>query len=185
MRLIVGLSGASGIAYGIRLLQVLRNKNITTDLILTETASKIIELETPMKVTDVVNLATYVHDIKNLAAPIASGGLRINGMVIIPCSMKTLAGIAHGYTDNLLLRAADVILKEKRPLIIVPRETPLNVLHLENMLKLAKIGVVILPAMPAFYHKPKTIGDLIDHIVGKVLDALQIEHELYEKWKGI
>ncbi|MEM2703730.1 MAG: UbiX family flavin prenyltransferase, partial [Candidatus Bathyarchaeia archaeon] len=112
-------------------------------------------------------------------------GLRINGMVIIPCSMKTLAGIAHGYTDNLLLRAADVILKEKRPLIIVPRETPLNVLHLENMLKLAKIGVVILPAMPAFYHKPKTIGDLIDHIVGKVLDALQIEHELYEKWKGI
>lgn len=185
MRLIIGLSGASGIIYGIRLLQVLKSKNIETDLILTETAAKIIELETALKVSDVINLATRVHDIKNLSAPIASGSQHIDGMIIIPCSMKTLAGVACGFTDNLLLRAADVSLKEKRTLVLVPRETPLNVIHLKNMLKLAKMGVIILPAMPAFYYRPRKIEDLVDHIVGKVLDVFNIRHNLYEKWRGV
>lgn len=184
MRLIVGLSGASGVIYGIRFLQVLRKKNIKTDLVVTNAAAGIIENETDLEVSDVLSLATRVHDIRNLESPIASGGFRSLGMVVIPCSMKTIAGIACGYADNLLLRAADVTLKEKRRLVLVPRETPLNVIHLRNMLSLAKAGAVILPAMPAYYYKPSTLDDLVDHVVGKVLDVFNVNHRLYARWKG-
>jgi 4-hydroxy-3-polyprenylbenzoate decarboxylase len=184
MRLIVGISGASGIIYGIRLIQVLNQKNVEVDFVITHSAAKIIETETSIKASYLAKLATRVHDVDNLFSPIASGGFSNQGMVVIPCSMKTLAGIASGYSSNLLLRAADVTLKEKRRLVLVPRETPLNVLQLRNMLDLASVGAVILPAMPAYYHKPQTIEDLVDHIVGKVLDMFGIEHNLYERWKG-
>jgi 4-hydroxy-3-polyprenylbenzoate decarboxylase len=178
MRLIVGLSGASGIVYGIRLLQVLREKNVQTELVMTLTAKRIVELETDCEVEEIPALATRVHGIDDLEAPISSGGYLTDGMIVAPCSMKTLAGIACGYSANLLLRVADVTLKEKRPLVLVPRETPLNIVHLENMLQLARIGVTILPAMPAFYHRPQTIDQLTDFVVGKVLDVLHIEHNL-------
>lgn len=181
-RLIVGISGASGTIYGLRLLEVLRELKIETHLIMTKTAEEIVELESWLKADEVKRLADQCYDVDDLSAPIASGSFQWEGMVVIPCSMKTLAGIACGYSQNLLLRTADVTLKEGRKLVLVPRETPLNSIHLENMLKLAKAGVVILPAAPAFYHKPKSVSDLVNYIVGKVLDIFQIEHQLYRRW---
>jgi len=182
MKLVVGISGASGVIYGIRLLEVLNKENIETHLVFTLLAEKILEQETDYKKQKLIKLATYYYKIDDLAASISSGSFVTHGMVVIPCSMKTLAGIACGYSDNLLLRAADVTLKEKRTLIIVPRETPLRKVHLENMLKLASEGAIILPAMPGFYYNPKTLDDVINHIVGKVLDSLIINHNLYQRW---
>ena len=182
MKLIVGISGASGVIYGVRFLEALNRKNIETHLVLTPIAEKVLEQETDFKKQKLIELATYHYKINDLAAPISSGSFLTQGMIIIPCSMKTLAGIACGYSDNLLLRAADVTLKEKRTLIIVPRETPLRKVHLENMLRLANEGATILPAMPGFYHNPKTLDDVINHIVGKVLDILRIDHNLYQRW---
>lgn len=182
MRLIVGISGTSGIIYGIRLLEILKKKDVETHLVLTDVVESILSEETSLSSSDVKSLATQCYDVNCLTAPIASGSFRTDGMIVIPCSMKTLSGIAHGYSENLLLRAADVTIKENRRLILVPRETPLSPIHLHNMLELSKIGVTILPAMPAFYHKPKTIDDLVDYVVGKVLDVLRIEHSLYRRW---
>jgi len=183
VRLIVAITGASGAVYGERLLKMLREKNVETHLIISKAAEKVIEHELEMAKEDVRKLADHAYDVDDWSAPVASGSFKTDGMVIIPCSMKTLAGIAHGYSDNLVLRAADVTLKEKRRLILVPRETPLNVVHLRNMLALAEQGVVIVPAMPAYYHKPKDINDLVDFVVGKVLDLLGIEHKLYKRWR--
>jgi len=183
MRMIVGLSGASGILYGIRLLDALRELDIESDLILTDLAAKMIDIETDYRVEDVCALATRVHDCFDFTSPLASGGFRNTGMVVVPCSMKTIAGIACGFADNLLLRAADCTLKEHRPLVLVPRETPLNTIHLQNMLTLAGAGATILPAAPGFYHRPSDIIDLVDHIVGKVLDIFDIDHHLYHRWK--
>ena len=183
MRMIVGLSGASGIVYGIRLLAALRELDIESDLIMTDLAAKMVEIETDYRVSDVCALATRVHDCFDFTSPLASGGFRNTGMVVIPCSMKTIAGIACGFADNLLLRAADCTLKERRQLVLVPRETPLNTIHLQNMLTLAGAGATILPAAPGFYHRPTDITDLVDHIVGKVLDIFDIEHHLYHRWK--
>lgn len=183
MRLIVGLSGASGILYGIRMLEVLRELGIESDLIMTDMAGMMVELETSWKENEVCALASRRHDSFDFASPLASGGYRSLGMVVLPCSMKTIAGIACGFSDNLLLRAADCTLKERRPLILVPRETPLNAIQLRNMLTLAEAGATILPAAPGFYHQPQQIGDLIDHIVGKVLDIFGVEHHLYRRWK--
>jgi polyprenyl P-hydroxybenzoate/phenylacrylic acid decarboxylase-like protein len=184
MRLIIGLSGASGIIYGIRLLEVAREIGIETDLIITGTAEKLIEIETIYQPEKVRTLATRVHESDDMTSPLASGGCRHDGMVVIPCSMKTVAGIACGFADNLLTRAADCALKEKRPLIIVPRETPLSSIHLRNLLTLAEAGAVILPASPGFYHRPDTIPGLVDHIVGKTLDSLRVDHHLYHRWDG-
>lgn len=182
-RIIVGLSGASGIAYGIRLLEAARELGVETDLIMTDIAAKMIEIETDMSPDAVAALATRVHDSYDFTSPLASGGHSHDGMVVVPCSMKTLAGIACGFADNLLLRAADCTLKERRPLILVPRETPISSIHLRNMLALSQAGVVILPASPGFYHRPRDIQGLVDHVVGKVLDVLSIDHHLYRKWR--
>ena len=182
MKLIIGISGASGVIYGVRLLELLNKENIETHLVFTPLSENILEQETNFKKQKLIELATYHYKIDDLAAPISSGSFLTQGMIIIPCSMKTLAGIACGYSDNLLLRAADVTLKEKRTLVIVPRETPLRKIHLENMLRLANEGVTILPAMPGFYYNPKTLDDAINHIVGKVLDILGINNNLYQRW---
>ncbi|MGB9729794.1 MAG: UbiX family flavin prenyltransferase [Thermoprotei archaeon] len=184
MRLVIGISGASGVIYGIRLLQVLRDLNVETHLIMTNAAKETIRLETDYQISEVESLATKSYNINDIAAPMSSGSFKFDGMIIVPCSMKTLAGIATGYTSNLLLRAADVTLKERRPLILVLRETPLTVIHIRNMLTVAKAGGIILPAMPGFYHNPKTLQDMIDFIVGKILDQLKLEHNLYERWQG-
>jgi len=183
LRLVVAITGASGAIYGKRLLEVLRKRGVETHLVVSKAAERVIKHELDMDKHSLERLASYTYDVNDLSAPLVSGSFKTDGMVVIPCSMKTLAGIANGYSDNLILRAGDVTIKERRPLIIVVRETPFNAIHLRNMLKLARLGVIILPASPAFYHKPKTLGDLVDYIVGKVLDILGIEHELYERWK--
>lgn len=184
MRLIVAITGASGVVYGKRLLEVLRGKKVETYLIISKAAENVIKHELEMTKNELEKLASHVYDVNDLTAPIVSGSFKTDGMIVIPCSMKTLAGIAHGYSENLILRAADVMLKEKRKLVLVPRETPLSVVHLRNMLDLASQGVFVLPAMPAYYHKPQEIGDLIDFVVGKALDLLEIEHELFKRWTG-
>lgn len=184
MRLIVAITGASGVIYGKRLLEVLRGRGIETHLVVSKAAERVIEHELETTREDLEKLADHAYDVDDLTAPLVSGSFKTDGMIITPCSMKTLAGIAHGYSDNLLLRAADVTLKERRRLVLVPRETPLSVVHLQNMLDLARHGVMMVPAMPAFYHKPKNIDGLVDYIVGKVLDCLGIDHELFERWSG-
>jgi len=185
-RIVVAMTGASGVIYGIRFLEALSELrgDIEIDLIISKVAENIIRIETEYDPSYVKSLATRVFNPGDLTAPIASGSYLFEAMVIIPCSMKTLSAIANGYSENLITRAADVALKEKRKLILVPRETPLSPIHLENMLKLARLGVVILPACPGFYHGPKKISDLVDFIVGKVLDQLGIEHDLFERWSG-
>jgi 4-hydroxy-3-polyprenylbenzoate decarboxylase len=185
LRLIVAITGASGVIYGKRLLEVLHEKKIETHLVVSQAAEKVIEHELEMTKKDLKKLAQHVYDVDDLDAPLMSGSFQTDGMIIIPCTMKTLAGIAHGYADNLILRAADVTLKERRKLIVVPRETPLSIVHLRNMLNVAKLGVYVIPAMPAYYHKPKAIGNLVDFVVGKVLDCLGLEHTLFKRWSGI
>jgi 4-hydroxy-3-polyprenylbenzoate decarboxylase len=182
MRLIIGISGATGSIYGTRLLEILKKKRIETHLIITSTAKKIILQETSYPIEGIKNLASCVYENEELDAPISSGSFKTDGMVVIPCSIKTLSGIAHSYNDNLLIRAADVMLKERRKLILVVRETPLHQGHIELMLRAARIGAILLPPMPAFYFQPKTIDDLINHTVGKVLDLFQIDHHLFERW---
>ncbi len=182
MKLIVGITGSTGVIYGIKLLEVLKEKNIETHLILTQWAQKCIAMETDYKLDQVKSLATTISDETNMAASVSSGTHKIDGMIVIPCSMKTLSSIANGYDETLVARAAGVTLKESRKLILVTRETPLTAINLENMLKLARLGVVILPPVPGFYTKPKTIDDLVDHTVGKCLDQFDIEHDLYKRW---
>jgi len=184
LRLIVAITGASGVIYGKRLLEVLREKRVETHLIVSKAAEKVVEHELETTKKDLERLAHHVYSVDDLNAPLMSGSFQTDGMIIIPCSMKTLAGIAHGYSDNLILRAADVTLKERRKLIVVPRETPLSVVHLRNMLSVAELGVAVIPAMPAYYHKPKKIDDLVDFVVGKVLDCLGVEHRLFKRWQG-
>jgi 4-hydroxy-3-polyprenylbenzoate decarboxylase len=181
-RLIVGISGASGVIYGIRLLEILKGIEIETHLILTEAAKKTILLETEYNVGYVESLADYVYDVENVGGAVASGSFSTEGMVVIPCSIKSLSAIANSYNDNLLIRAADVTLKEGRRLVLVVRETPLHRGHLQLMLRATEIGAVILPPIPAFYHKPNTLAEIIDHTIGKVLDIFGIEEYLFRKW---
>ncbi len=185
MRLVVAVTGASGVAYGKRLLEVLHERKIETHLIVSKVAERVMEHELGINKRDLQRLATYTYDVDNLTAPLMSGSFKTDGMVIVPCSMKTLAGIAHGFADNLILRAADVMIKEKRRLVVVPRETPLNVVHLRNMLTVANLGVYVVPAMPAFYQKPEKVSDLVDFVVGRVLDCLGIEHALFKRYSGM
>ncbi|GAB6905419.1 UbiX family flavin prenyltransferase [Desulfosarcina cetonica] len=181
-RLVVGMSGATGAIYGIRLLETLANSNIETHLVISDAARKTIDMETNWAVDDVISLAHTCYDIRDIGANIASGSFLVEGMVVIPCAMKTLSGIAHSYNDNLLVRAADVNLKEQRKLVIVARETPFHKGHLNLMLQLADMGATILPPVPAFYCLPQTIDDIVNHLVGKVLDMFHIENRCFQRW---
>ncbi|GBC82767.1 Flavin prenyltransferase UbiX [bacterium HR10] len=184
---IVGISGSTGTIYGIRLLEILREiPGIRTHLILTPAAARTMVLETEYTPKDVEALADEVHPFRDIAASISSGSFRTSGMVVIPCSMKTLAGIALSFSDNLLLRAADVTLKERRPLVLVPRETPLHLGHLRLMVQAAEIGAIIMPPVPAFYHRPRTLDDIINQTVNRVCDLLGIELpvDLFDRWRG-
>lgn len=183
-KIVIGLSGASGIIYGIRLLEILHSINIQTYLIISEWAKKNIEIETDKSLEYVKSLSSVNYDNFKLDASVSSGSFLHDGMVVIPCSMKSLSSIANGYDDTLISRAASVTLKESRTLILVPRETPLSRIHLENMIRLQVAGAIILPAMPGFYHKPSTIDEIINHLVGKILDQLKIRHDLFKRWKG-
>ncbi len=185
MRLIVGISGASGVIYGIRLLEILhKNADVETHLVLSNGGKLNIALETDWQVKDVEALADVVHSDQNLAASIASGSYQTGGMVIMPCSMKTLSGVVNSYADNLIVRAADVILKESRKLVLVPRETPLHLGHTRLLCQAAEIGGVIVPPMPAFYNNPQTVDDIINHTVGRVLDLFDIDSGIVKRWQG-
>jgi 4-hydroxy-3-polyprenylbenzoate decarboxylase len=181
-KLIVGISGATGAIYGIRLLEVLSKSDVETHLVITEAAQKTILMETSLKVGDVKSLAKVSYDIKNLGADISSGSFLSEGMVIIPCSIKSLSGIANSFNENLLIRTADVTLKERRKLVLVVRETPFHLGHIELMLQASRMGAILLPPIPAFYFHPRTIDDLINHTIGKVLDLFGINHHLFNRW---
>jgi 4-hydroxy-3-polyprenylbenzoate decarboxylase len=183
-RLIVGLTGATGAILGIRLLEALRKCDVETHLIITKWAQRTIEHETQYRIEDVRALASVNHNSADMGAAVSSGSFLTEGMVVIPCSMRTLSGIAHGYGEHLVHRAADVILKERRRLLLVVRETPLSSIHLENMAKLAALGVTILPPMPAFYNHPQSVMDIVDHIVARVLDQFGIAAPFAKRWDG-
>jgi len=185
MRLIVGMSGASGLIYGIRLLEVLKTvPDVETHLVLSNGAKLNISLETEWSVRDVEALADEVHSDQNLAATIASGSYATDGMVIVPCSMKTLSGVVHSYAEHLIVRAADVILKEHRRLVLVPRETPLHTGHCRLLYEASHMGAIIAPPMPAFYNAPQSIDDLINHNVGRVMDLFGVDSGMVRRWKG-
>lgn len=185
MRLIVGISGSSGVIYGIRMLEKLAERDdVEVHLILSSAARMNIGIETDWTVGQVEALADVCHNNKNIGASIASGSFKTAGMIIVPCSIKTLSDVAHCHADNLIARAADVVLKERRRLVIVPRETPLHTGHCELMLKASQIGAIICPPAPAFYTKPQTIDDLIDHTVGRILDLFDIEDMSIQRWDG-
>ncbi|GIQ67552.1 UbiX family flavin prenyltransferase [Xylanibacillus composti] len=191
---VIGITGASGAAYGVRLCQELLERRYDLHLVVTDSGWRVLQEELGWKVTnrkEALELAfghlpgTYTYyPIQDIGAAIASGSFRTAGMVVAPCSMGTLAAVAHGLSDNLLERAADVMLKEGRPLILMPRETPLHAIHLENMLTLAKLGVKIAPAMPGFYNGPQTLDEIVGFMVGKVMDLMNIDHEIYRRWSA-
>lgn len=178
----MALTGSSGILYGVRFLEVCRDLKVETDLILSEAGKKILRVETGKEPEEVEKLATRNYEEDELTSPLSSGSYHVDGMVIVPCSMKTLACVANGVASNLITRAADVMLKQGKPLVLVPRETPLSLIHLENLVRVKRAGAVVLPACPAFYHGPRNIGDLVDFVVGKILDVLGVEHHLYHRW---
>ena len=184
-RLIVGLTGATGSILGIRLLEALKRSDVETHLVISNWARRTLEHETSYTLKQVTALASVYHNTANMAAEISSGSFVTDGMVVIPCSMRTLGAIAHGISENLIHRAADVVLKERRKLVLVTRESPLSELHLDNMLKLARMGVMIVPPMPAFYNKPKSIDDIVDHIVARVLDQLGVAAPFAKRWDGV
>ncbi|RAY74160.1 3-octaprenyl-4-hydroxybenzoate carboxy-lyase [Enterobacter hormaechei] len=186
-RLIVGISGASGAIYGVRLLQVLRDvAGVETHLVMSQAARQTLSLETDLSLRDVQALADVVHDARDIAASISSGSFKTAGMVILPCSIKTLSGIVNSYTDTLVTRAADVVLKERRPLVLCVRETPLHLGHLRLMMQAAELGAVIMPPVPAFYHRPQTLDDVINQTVNRVLDQFDIDlpEDLFVRWQG-
>jgi len=184
-RIVIGMSGASGAIYGVRLLEALgQTAGVETHLVLSEGARATLAAETDLTPADVERLAHRVHDPANLAAPIASGSFPVEAMAVVPCSMKTLSAITRSYGDNLLVRAADVTLKEGRPLVLCPRETPLHKGHLKLLWEAADLGARIVPPMVAFYPRPQSIAEVVDHTVGKILDQLGIPHELFRRWGG-
>lgn len=185
MNIVIGISGASGVIYGIRALEVLaKQEAVTTHLVMTPTGRMNVEIETSWPVAEVEALADVVHAHRDVAASIASGSSDADAMLVAPCSMKTLSAVANSYADGLLTRAADVMLKERRPLVLMPRETPIHVGHARLMYEVSQMGAVLVPPMPAFYNDPKTIEDIIDHSVGKALEMLGVANELVVPWRG-
>ncbi len=183
---IIGITGASRVIYGIRLLEVLaKKKDIETHLIVSSAAEVNIRAETSYKLEDIKALADYNYDINDTGARLSSGSFKRDGMIVAPCSIKTMSALAYSYTQNLLIRAGDVTLKERRKLVLLVRETPLHIGHLENMERLSRMGGIIMPPVPAFYHKPKTIDDIILQSIGKLLDLFDIEHDLFPRWPGL
>lgn len=175
------MTGASGVQYGIRLVEVL-NGRAETHLVISKHARELIEFETDVNLNDLIKKATFYHDEEDFTAPIASGSYRYDAVVVVPCSMKSLSMMASGYAETLIGRAADVALKEGRKLVIVPREMPLNLIHLENMVKLKQAGACIMPASPGFYNNPKTIDDLVNNVVGRILDQIGIDNDIFQRW---
>lgn len=186
MTLVIGITGASGVIYGIRLLEVLSDmKEVKTHLVISKAGEINIKQETNWKIEQVKALADFSYDINDIGARLASGSFKRDGMIVIPCTVKTMSALANSYAENLLTRAGDVTLKERSKLVLVVRETPLHLGHIRAMERLTEMGAVIFPPLPAFYHKPKTIEDIIDHTVGKVLDIFGIEHNLFRRWSGL
>jgi len=183
VKLVVAVTGASGSIYAENFLRAAKSQGIETHLIVTDAGKTVVGHELGDSET-LTGLADFTYEPNDLEAPLASGSIRVDGMVIVPATMKTVAALAHGYNANLVTRAADVHLKEGRPLIVVPRETPLHAVHLENMARLGRLGAVILPAMPGFYHNPESIDDLASFISGKILDQLGVPNKLYRRWGG-
>lgn len=179
---VVGITGASGVIYGVKILEVLSKLGMETHLIITQAGLKNLEIETNETLAGLRSIASHVYDEGDLSAPLASGSFKVDGMVVAPCSIKTLSAIANSYSHNLLVRAADVMLKERRRLVLLVRETPLHEGHLELMLKVTRMGGMIMPPVPAFYHHPKTIDDLIDQTIGKVLDLFSVDAKLFKRW---
>ncbi|MGB0230368.1 MAG: UbiX family flavin prenyltransferase [Pseudohongiellaceae bacterium] len=185
MRLIIGMSGASGVIYGIRLLEVLsRVEQVETHLVLSDSAKLNIAIETDRSAKEVQALADEVYSNKDIAARLASGSFKTDGMIVAPCAVKTLSAIANSYADSLLVRAADVVLKERRRLVLVPRETPLHTGHCELLLKASQMGAILAPPMPAHYINPMTVDELVDHHVGRILDLFDLEPGLVQRWQG-
>ncbi|MFE7609708.1 non-oxidative hydroxyarylic acid decarboxylases subunit B [Streptomyces celluloflavus] len=186
MRLIVGMTGATGAPFGVRLLQALKQlPEVETHLVLSRWARTTIELETGLSAREVISLADEAHNAEDQGATISSGSFRTEGMVVVPCSMKTLAGIRTGYAEGLVGRAADVVLKERRTLVLVPRETPLSEIHLENMLALARMGARMVPPMPAFYNHPRSVDDIVNHVTARVLDQFGLPFPAARRWEGM
>jgi 4-hydroxy-3-polyprenylbenzoate decarboxylase len=184
-RIIVAISGASGAVYGVRLLQVLRDTpGIETHLVVSSAGWRNVEEEHGLQRADIEALAHHVHDIANVGAAIASGSFQCSGMVVAPCSMRTLAAIAHGLSDNLITRAADVLLKERRRLVLMVRESPLSLIHLRNMVSVTEAGAIVCPPMPAFYLQPQSVNDIVDFSVARALDLLEVPHTLAARWNG-
>lgn len=182
-RIILAVTGASGTVYAAALVKELgKRDDIELHLIISPAAQKVLELETDLPLSALEDGATVLHDPNNIAAPPASGSWQHHGMIICPCSMATLSAVANGFGHTLIHRTADVVLKERKKLIIVPRETPLSTIHLKNMLTATEAGAIIVPACPGFYHRPESIDDLVNHLAGKILDQLDIPHELYARW---
>jgi 4-hydroxy-3-polyprenylbenzoate decarboxylase len=186
MRLVVGMTGATGAIFGVRLLQALQgHRDVETHLVMSRWARTTLRLETPYTPADVTALADFSWGPGEQAAPISSGSFRTDGMIIAPCSMKTVAAVRTGYTEGLIGRAADVTLKERRRLVLLARESPLSEIHLENLLALSRMGAVVLPPVPAFYNKPETIDDLVDHVVARTLDQFGLDHPKAKRWSGL
>lgn len=186
-RVVVGISGASGVIFGIRLLEVLRGvDDVEVHLVMSNAGKRTIGLETELSVEEVEALADRVYRVGDIAAAVASGSFKTSAMVVVPCSMKTLSGIANSYADNLLIRAAEVALKDRRRLVLVPRETPLHLGHLRLLVRVAEMGAVVMPPVPAFYHRPETVEEIVDQTVNRILDLLDIELEddLFKRWEG-
>ncbi|PFH09123.1 4-hydroxy-3-polyprenylbenzoate decarboxylase [Collimonas sp. PA-H2] len=185
-RLIVAITGATGVIYGVRLLQLLRElPGVESHLMISEAGVLNLHQELEMRRKQVEALADVVHNVRDVGASIASGSFQSDGMIVAPCSMKTLASVAHGLSDNLIARAADVVLKERRRLVLMVRETPFNLAHLRNMTSVTEMGGIIFPPLPGFYHRPQSIAEMVDHTLGRVLDLFAIEHTLTPRWNGL
>ncbi len=185
MVLIIGITGATGVLYGIRLLEVLSSiSHVETHLIISEAGKLNIRYETGKEIEDIKALASFSYDIGDIGARLASGSFKRDGMIIAPCTVKTMSALANSYSENLLTRTGDVTLKERKKLVLLLRETPLHVGHIKNMERVSQMGAIILPPVPAFYHKPNTLQEIIDHTIGKILDIFGLKHELFQRWSG-